>query len=156
MSVAQQFDIGRYILSVPALAPATVNSSAGAAQNGVTIDRQAYSRQFHSVQIAALIRLAGSTVQASTVTVGLQHSSDGSSWDNYSTGRTVSRASGSTSATGAQTVNDVAQAGFSLQNCRRYIRAVVTPAFAATTSGDSVALSAIANLGGANELPATS
>jgi hypothetical protein len=156
MSLAQQFDIGRYIHGTAALAPVTINSSAGAAQSGITIDRQAYGRGYHSASILAAVKLTGSTVQAVAVAVAFEHSSDGSSWDSYSTGSNVSKAIGSTGATGAQAVNDVVNAPVNLAGARRYVRAVVTPTFSATSSGDTAALAAIAALGGADELPATS
>lgn len=157
MSVAQQFDIGRFILGVAAVAPATVpSSSGGATTNGVTIDRLAYGRQYYSASALIQARLAGSTQQTAAVAVSFQHSSDGSSWDNFSTDRNVSKTIGSTGATGAQTVNDAVNAPVNLRSARRYVRVNVVPTFALTTSGDNVQLSGVLALGGADELPATS
>lgn len=157
MSVAQQFDIGRYLHGTAALAPATVpSSSGGATSNGITIDRQAFGRQYYSAAALIQARFAGSTQATVSLAVSFQHSSDGSSWDNYSTDRNVTKVVGSTGATGAQTLNDVVNAPVSLRAARRYVRVNVVPTFSLTTSGDNVQLSGALALGGADELPATS
>jgi hypothetical protein len=157
MSLAQQFDIGRYIHGTAALASATVpSSSGGATSTGITIDRQAFGRQYYSAAALIHASFAGSTQQVATVSVSFQHSSDGTSWDNFSTGSNVSKTIGSTGATGAQTLDDVVNAPVRLLSARRYIRVQTVPTFSLTTSGDSVVLSGVLALGGADELPATS
>lgn len=156
MSLARQYDIGRYVIGTAALAPATIpSSSGGATSTGITIDRQAFGKHYYSA--AALIQglLTGSTDQAVSVAINWQHSSDGTSWDNFSTGSNVTKALGSTGATGAQSVNDVIQSNVNLRSARRYVRVQTVPTFTATTSGDTLALAGAVVLGGGDELPAT-
>lgn len=160
MSLSRQFGGGAYMRSAAGVAPTTAgvsSTSTGlAAVNGPTIDRQAYSRSYFSCRSVARGRFVGSSVGAATLAAAFQHSSDGTSWDNFSTATNVTGAVGSITATGAQSaVDGFAEQIVSLQGARRYIRQVITPAFVATTAGDVLYYAGNVILTGADELPNT-
>lgn len=156
MSLARQYDIGKYIKGVAAIAPATVLSSAGgSATNGLTIDRNALPRHCYSARAIVTGRLTGSTQQTVSLASAVQHSSDGSSWDSFSTGTNASAVVGSTGATGAQSTDGTVEQTINLKSARRYIRVNVTPTFTLTSSGDNVALNGVVAFGGADELPSS-
>lgn len=153
MSIVRNYDFGKTCKVVPAIAPVTQNSSAAAAITGLTIDRFALPRRYYSCRVATVGRLTGSTVQAATIANAFQHSSDGTSWDSYSTETNQSGTIGSTGATGAQTTDGVAEQTVNLNGARRYVRVMPTPAFATSTSGDTLAVNGVIVFGGADELP---
>jgi hypothetical protein len=157
MSLSRQYDGGRTLKVLVGIAQtsAAVPSSSGAAANGATIDRHALDRRYYSCRSIIRGRFVGSTVNAVTLAASFQHSSDGTSWDSFSTATNASKALGSTGATGAQAVEDVVEQPVSLAGARRYIRQVLTPAFTAATSGDSLYYSGSIVLTGADELPNT-
>jgi hypothetical protein len=156
MSQARSYDMGRYIKAEAGLAPTTVLSSAGgSATNGVTIDRQALSRQYYSCRSVIVGQLNGTTVQRVSLGAGIQHSSDGSSWDNYSTGTNQSGSIGSSSAATTQAVSGVAEQVVNLRMARRYIRQQATPTFVSTSSGDSFAMQGVVVFGGGDEEPSS-
>jgi hypothetical protein len=70
-------------------------------------------------------RFVASTVKAVSLALTFQHSSDGTSWDNFSTATNASKAFGSTGATGAQAVEDAMEQPVSLVGARRYMRQVM-------------------------------
>lgn len=155
MSMAATYDIGHYIKAMPGLPNTSVPSSSGAAFNGITIDRLALGRRYQSCRSAIQGRLTASTAQAAQVTPTFQHSSDGTSWDNFSTATNPALTGiGSTASTGAsQSTDGVAEQAVDLRGARRYVRQVGTVAFTLTTSGDSLAVSGMVIFGGADELP---
>lgn len=153
MGIERTYDFGKTCKVIPAIAPVTQNSSAAAAITGLTIDRQALQRQYYSCRTAVTGRLAGSTQQVATIANAFQHSSDGTSWDSYSTDTNQSGTIGSTGATGAQSTDGVAEQVVNLSSARRYIRVMPTPSFSLTTSGDTLAVNGVVVFGGADELP---
>jgi len=157
MSLNDQYDIGRQLVAAVGVSPTvTPSSSGGVAVNGGTIDRLAYSRRYYSAKSIGRGLLVASTQGAGTLAASFQHSSDGTSWDNYSTATNASKAFGSTGTTGSNTgVSDVVEQPVSLAGARRYIRQVLTPSFPSGTSGDSFSYSGVVVLGGSDELPNT-
>lgn len=155
MSVATQYDAGQTIKVMPALPATTVPSSSGAATNGLTIDRLALGRRYYSCRAAVAGRLTGSTQQTVGIGVSFEHSSDGSSWDAYSTDTNPDTVTaGSTGATGAQSTDGIVEQPVNLNGARRYVRLVAAaPSFALTTSGDNVVLTGVIAFAGADELP---
>ena len=153
MGISQNYDFGKTCKVVPAIAPVTQNSSAAAAITGLTIDRRALPRQYYSCRVATMGRLTGSTQQVATIASAVQHSSDGTSWDSFSTATNQSGTIGSTGDTGAQSTDGVAEQVVNLANARRYIRVMPTPSFSLTTSGDTLAVNGVVVFGGADELP---
>lgn len=157
-ALAGQFDAGRFIKAVAGIAltsAAIPSSSGGVAQNGATIDRFSLPRRYYSCRSIVRGRYIGSTVQNVSMALSFQHSSDGTSWDNYSTATNVAYAFGSTGATGAQTVEDAAEQVVNLRNARRYVRQVMTPTFSGGTSGDVLYNQGSVVFGGADELPSS-
>lgn len=158
MSLNKQYDIGRQIKAQAGIAFTSAgipSSSGGVAQNGAAIDRQALSRQYYSCRSIVRGRFVGSTINAVTLAASFQHSSDGTSWDNFSTGTNASKALGSTAATGAQAVEDVVEQVVNLQSARRYVRQVMTPTFTAATSGDILYDHGSVVFGGSDEQPSS-
>jgi hypothetical protein len=113
----------------------------------------ALARQYYSCKSVGRGRFVGSTVQnAVSLAASFQHSSDGTSWDNYST---------ATNASGGRVdrrdrragVEAVVEQPVSLVGARRYVRQVLTPTFSGGTSGDSAYFSGVVVFGGADEQP---
>jgi hypothetical protein len=97
MSLKHQYDIGRQIKAYAGIALTSAgipSSSGGVAQNGATIDRLALARQYYSCRSVVRGRFVASTVNAVTLAASFQHSSDGTSWDNFSTATNASKAFG--------------------------------------------------------------
>ena len=157
MSLNKSYDIGRQLVAAVGASPTvTPSSSGGVAVNGGTIDRWAYQRRYYSAKSIGRGLFVGSTQGAAALAASFQHSSDGTSWDNYSTASNASKAFGSTGTTGSNTgVSDVVEQPVSLVGARRYIRQVLTPSFPGGTSGDTFSYSGVIVLGGADEQPAT-
>jgi hypothetical protein len=156
MSVNSQTDVGRRLKVVAgvSLTSAAVPSSSGAALTGATIDRLGLGRMYYSCKSVGKGRFVGSTVQNVSLAASFQHSSDGTSWDSYSTATNASAAVGSTGATGAQAVEAIVEQNVNLAGARRYVRQVLTPSFSSGTSGDSAYFSGDVVFGGADERPA--
>lgn len=159
MSLSRQYGGGATVKAAPGVAPTTAfvsSTSTGlAAVNGPTIDRLAYDRRYYSCRSVVRGRFIGSSVNAASLAAAFQHSSDGTSWDSYSTATNASGALGSTAATGAQTADGFAEQVISLVGARRYIRQVATPAFVGTSAGDGITYAGTVVLTGADELPNT-
>jgi hypothetical protein len=159
MSIGRSYDGGRLGKLVAGIALTTTpvpSSSGGVTANGATIDRQALDRRYYSAKSFVRGRFTSTgTVNSVTAALTFQHSSDGTSWDNYSTATNASKTFGSTGATGAQAVEDVAEQPISLVGARRYIRQVMVPTFASATSGDSFGYQGTVLLTGADETPNT-
>jgi hypothetical protein len=157
MSLSRSYDGGRILRTIAGVAhsSAAVPSSSGAALTGATIDRQAFDRRYYSCRSVGRARFVGSTIQNLLLAMSFQHSSDGTSWDNFSTATNLSGAIGSTAATGAQAVEGSVDQPVSLVGARRYIRQVLTPTFSSGTSGDNAYFSGVLVLAGADEQPNT-
>jgi hypothetical protein len=158
MSVARSYDGGARLLTragINLTSAGVPSSSGGVAANGASIDRHALDRRYYSCRSIVRGRFVGSTINAVTLAASFQHSSDGTSWDNFSTGTNASAALGSTGATGAQAVEGVVEQRVNLLSARRYIRQVMTPTFAAATSGDIVYYQGSVVFTGGDEAPNT-
>ena len=158
MSLIEQFDVGRRIKAQAGIAFTSAgipSSSGGVAQNGAAIDRLALPRQYYSCRSVIRGRFVASTINAVSLAASFQHSSDGTSWDNFSTATNVSKAFGSTAATGAQAVEDAVEQNVNLLGVRRYVRQVMTPTFTSATSGDFLYDHGSVVFGGADELPSS-
>lgn len=152
----EAYNVGKFIRVQPGLNPTTVpSSSGGATSNGLTIDRLALNRRYYSCKSAVTARLTGSTQQALSLAATFQHSSDGTSWDNFSTATNATGTVGSTGATGAQSTDGVVEQVVNLRSARRYVRQVVVPTFTLTTSGDNAILAGVVVFGGADENPSS-
>ncbi len=168
MSLTEQFNIGARVKGVTALAAAVTQSSAAAAttQDGVTIDRNTSGlRRYYSCKASVggqFLYGASSQHTASIASLNFQHSSDGTSWDNYSTATVPTVAivwgassSGNAALTTAGTEADVIEQSVNLNGARRYIRVQVpAPTFTDCSSGSVLTLGGIIVFGGADELPA--
>jgi hypothetical protein len=158
MSLSRSYDGGRLGKPVGGIALTTSvvpSSSGGATYTGATIDRLAYDRRYYSAKSLVRARLISSTVQNVSLAMSFQHSSDGTSWDSFSTATNAATAIGSTGATGAQTVEGSAEQAVSLVGARRYIRQVMVPTFSGGTSGDSLYFQGTVVLAGSDETPNT-
>lgn len=153
----QSYDAGKLIKAMPGIpSTGTIPSSSGAAINGLTIDRLALGRRYQSCRSVVQGRLVGSTQQTVSLTKTFQHSSDGTSWDNYSTATNPAAvAIGSTGSTAAQTTDGVVEQTINLRAARRYVRQVLAaPAFSLSSSGDTLTVAGTVVFAGADENPA--
>lgn len=166
MSLSEQFNIGSRIKGVTALAAQITQTSAAAAttQDGLTIDRnESGRRRYYSCKFVVggqFLYGASSAHTATVASLNVQHSSDGTSWDSYSTG-TVPTASvtwGSTAGHAGTTAGTVAasiEQSVNLVGARRYIRVQIpAPTFTDCSSGSVLTVAAVCVFGGADELPA--
>jgi hypothetical protein len=137
---------------------AVPSSSSGVALTGATIDRLSLAP--HVLQLpsrsASARFVASTTVQSCPSRLSFQHSSDGTSWDSYSTATATNAAAvGSTGATTARwRVEGLVEQNVNLVGARRYVRQVITPTFSDGTSGDSALRQRDVVFGGADERPA--
>jgi hypothetical protein len=166
MSLSEQFNVGARVKGVTALAVAVTQSSATAAttQDGVTIDRnESGLRRYYSCKavVGGQFLYAASSASIATVSsLNFQHSSDGTSWDNFSTATAPSAvvwgsSSGAAVGTTAGTaVNEIEQS-VNLNGARRYVRIQVpAPTFGDCSSGRVLTVAGVLVFGGADELPA--
>ncbi len=166
-SLINSFDIGSLVKGVTAVVPVSIGqTSAGAAttQDGITVDRnESGRRRYYSCAAVAFGALtAGSSMKAASLSVNFQHSSDGTSWDNYSTGTVPTAAvwgatsSGNAVGTTGGTAYGAVQQKVNLNGARRYVRMQIsTPTFSDCSSGSGTFNVAGAIVfGGADELPA--
>lgn len=168
MSLVEQFNIGSRIKGVTALAAAITQTSNAAAttQDGVTIDRnESGRRRYYSCKFSVCGQFLYGASSAHTATIAslnVQHSSDGTSWDSYSTATvpTVAVVWGATSAgnaagTTAGTAVGSIEQSVNLNGARRYIRVQVpAPTFTDCSSGSVLTVGAVCTFGGGDELPA--
>lgn len=165
MSLTEQFNIGARIRTRTALPNTTITQTSAAAsstQDGLTVDRNATGlRRYYSCKAILSGAIAANSSQAiGTVTLIVQHSSDGTSWDNYSTGNTGSvfgtSSSGNTAATTSGASYQTVEQSVNLNGARRYIRMQIPAALVFTdcSSGTSLAVAGMFVFGGADELPA--
>lgn len=168
MSLSEQFNVGARIKSKTAMAVQVTQSSATAAttQDGLTIDRlETGLGHYYSCKAMVcgqFLYAASSAHTASIASLNFQHSSDGTSWDSYSTGTvpTVAVVWGATSAgnaagTTAGNANNEIEQSVNLSGARRYIRIQVpAPTFSDCSSGSVLTLGAVVVFGGGDTLPA--
>lgn len=159
-SLSEQFNVGARIKGVMAttsLAISQTSNTAATTQDGLTIDRNtAGLRRYYSAKaIAAFSFLAASSQTVATIGINVQHSSDGTSWDNYSTGTVPTAVAFGTTA-GGSTDYDTVEQSVNLVGARRYLRVQIpAPTYAGSSSGAGTFTGgAILVFGGADELPA--
>lgn len=168
MSLQESFNIGGKIKGVTALATQITQTSNAAAttQDGLTIDRNESGRKrYYSCKFVVggqLLYAASSAHTASIASLNVQHSSDGTSWDSYSTATVPSAVTwGATSAghsfaTTAGTAANSIEQSVNLVGARRYIRVQIpAPTFTDCSSGSVLSVAATCIFGGADLLPPT-
>jgi hypothetical protein len=167
MSLSEQFNVGARIKGVTALATQITQTSNTAAttQDGLTIDRNTsgYKRYYSATFVVSgqFLYAASSAHTATISSLNVQHSSDGTSWDSYSTATVPSAvvwgatSAGHTQATTAGTANNAIEQDVNLNGARRYIRVQIpAPTFSDCSSGSVLTVGAVCVFGGADELPA--
>jgi len=168
MSLIEQFNIGSRIKGKTAIAVAVTQSSATLAttQDGLTIDRnESGLRRYYSckVIVGGQFLYAASSAHIATIAspaLTFQHSSDGTSWDSFSTGTAPGAtvwgsSSGAAVGTTAGTAPGVIEQSVNLNGARRYLRVLVSaPTFTDCSSGSVLTLGGVLVFGGADELPA--
>lgn len=165
MSLNGQTNVGAQIKARTALVNTSITQSSAAAattQDGNTIDRTALTRRYYSCKaVCSAAYSAGSSQQTASLTLNFQHSSDGTSWDNFSTG-TVPTAvvwgatsSGYASGTTAGTEYNTVEQSVNLVGARRYVRVQIpAPTYSDCSSGKQLNVHAVVVFGGGDELPA--
>lgn len=166
MSLSEQFNVGARIKGKVAFSNAsfapTSNGAALTTADGVTVDRnESGLRRYYSAKaIVAGTWTAGSSQNTQTLTLNFQHSSDGTSWDNFSTGTAPSAVWGSSSTGGSTgttggTAYQTVEQSVNLNGARRYVRIQIpVPTFTDCSSGRSLSYAGVLVFGGADELPA--
>lgn len=165
MSLVDQYDLGKRLRSRVALANyQTTHTSAAAdtTQDGITIDRQDanYRHYYCAKAIVSASFQAGSSQRTAVMSLNVQHSSDGTSWDNYSTGTVPSNVTlgssstgGSTGTTGGNEYATIEQP-VNLQMARRYVRIQLpVPTFTDCSSGNTLNVHGVMVFGGGDEAP---
>ena len=164
MSLNESFNIGSRIKGKTALAVTITQTSNTAAttQDGLTVDRNLSPlRRYYSCKVVIGGQFLYAASSAHTATIAgftVQHSSDGTSWDNYTTnassvvwGTTAAAASLTT----AGTEPDELEHSVNLNGARRYLRVQIpAPTFSDCSSGSVLTLGGAFVFGGADELPA--
>jgi len=160
MSLSEQVNIGARITAAVSVATAITQSTAAAAttQDGQAVDRNALGRRYYSAKaIVAAVFIGNSTAQSASLGINVQHSSDGTSWDNYSTATVpaVTSFPASTNST-AGTLFGTVEQSVNLIGARRYVRIQIPPpTVSSSSSGNSfTAVTGAFVFGGADELPA--
>ncbi len=164
MSLVEQFNIGTRIRVRTGLPNTSFTQSSAAlstTQDGITVDRLATGlRRYYSCKIALSGIFTANASQATAVAkIALQHSSDGTSWDNFSTGNTGAQwgtsSSGNTLTTTSGVEGTVEQS-VNLNGARRYLRVQIPTGIVYTdcSSGSAIVGHAVVIFGGADELPA--
>lgn len=165
MNVADVFNVGSLIKAEVGLDAQTVNScttSAGDTLFGPAIDRLALRDRYRSAKVvlggSAVLTQATSTHGITAVLVpGIQHSSDATSWDAWSTGTVPSKTLGVTTSATATGARGTAEQSVNLSGARRYVRMTASAAMTLSTSTtDSVAVAGTIVFGGGETTPATS
>jgi hypothetical protein len=139
------------------------SAAASTTQDGITIDRlaQGLRRYYSAKAVVSGAYLGNSSMATAYVGINVQHSSDGTSWDNYST-QTVPTAGtylwGSTSGginTTAGAAYGTVEQSVNLNGARRYIRIQVPSGVASAdcSSGHAFTAHGVLIFGGADELP---
>jgi hypothetical protein len=156
MSLSEQFNVGvrlKTALGTTSVSLSQTSAAASTGVNGQTIDRNTsgYKRYYSCKAALVASFVASSSQRTATVAVNVEHSSDGTSWDSYTTGTAATF--GSTNGT---THYQTAETNVNLNGARRYIRMVIgAPTYADCSSGQGVFSGAgVVVFGGADTLPA--
>jgi hypothetical protein len=167
MSLQESFNIGGKVKGVTALATQITQTSNAAAttQDGLTIDRNESGRKrYYSCKFVVggqFLYAASSAHIATVASLNVQHSSDGTSWDSYSTATVPSSvtwgsSSGGAVGTTAGTAASSIEQSVNLVGARRYIRVQIpAPTFSDCSSGSVLSVAAVCVFGGADTLPPT-
>jgi hypothetical protein len=161
MSLINTFNVGAFIKAKTAVVNTAITQSSAAlatTQDGVTIDRNAAGlRRYYSCKaIVSGVFVGATTAKSATLLLNVQHSSDGTSWDNYSTGTapaavTLGPTSNSTNGTEYGTIEQ----SVNLNGARRYLRVQIPPTvYSDCSSGSAFTGHGVIVFGGADELPA--
>jgi hypothetical protein len=132
------------------------SATAATTQDGLTINRLQLGRRYYSCKAAFVASfVASTTAKTASVTLNFQHSSDGTSWDNFSTG-TVPTAKTFGADTGGTTDYDSVEQSVNLTGARQYIRMQIpAPTYSDCSSGQGVFSGmGVIVFGGADENPA--
>ncbi len=160
MGLSEQYNVGARITVIPATTSISISQSSAAGattQDGLTIDRYNLARRYYSCKAAfAASFTAANSSRTATLSLNFQHSSDGTSWDNYST-QTIPTAVTFGADTGGTTDYDRVEQSVNLNGARRYLRMQVpVPTFATSSSGMGVfSGQGVIVFGGGDEVPAT-
>ena len=166
MSLVEQFNIGSRIKAKVSFGGQITQTSNTAAttQDGVAVDRnESGLRRYYSCKavVGGVFLYGASSAHTASVGINVQHSSDGTSWENYSTATIPSNSVwGATSAgyaggTTAGTEADTVEQSVNLNGARRYLRVQIpVPTFSDCSSGSVLTLTGTLVFGGADELPA--
>lgn len=152
MNVAFQRNIGSFLRAALGFAAQTITAGQaedGAAQDGVTLDRNAFeplclSAMFVLTAVAAL----NDGVDTAELSVAFQDSADGVNWDAYDAGPPEAPAAVTIAEDGTTVHTFKAQLG----GARRYVRARPTVSLSRANT-DTVAISGVWIIGGADTLP---
>lgn len=168
MSLNRQYDIGSYVRVFTAQANfGTTQGSDDAAlttQDGDTIDRDEDGlRRYYSCKAVVSAHLtADSSQRTATMVINVQHSSDGTSWDNFSTATNPDAVTWGSTSTGGDagttggTANGVVSQNVNLQGARQFIRVQLpAPTFPDCSSSIILTGHGVVVFGGGDELPAT-
>lgn len=166
MSLVNTLNVGAFIRARTALVNAAITQTSATlatTQDGVTVDRNAAGlRRYYSCKAVVSAAFTGdSSMTVGSMTLNFQHSSDGTSWDNFSTGTVPTAAiwgntsSGSAVDSTAGAAYGTVEQSVNLNGARRYVRIQVpAPTFPSCSSGFSFNAHGIIVFGGADELPA--
>ena len=136
------------------VASSTVGAG-GVDSAGVDIDRRGQTRRYRT---ALFIVNAESTTlgNAKTISAGLrmQHSSDGTSWDNLTTETTFTMGTTTTSTADATPSKSFVH-NAPLNGARRHIRGVLNPSWTTTATAELINYNGILVYAGADEYPTT-
>ena len=160
MSLSEQYNVGARITAKMATTSLSISQTSAAAattQDGLTVDRQVsgFKRFYSCKAIAAFSWTSASSQRTATIGINFQHSSDGTSWDNYSTA-TVPTVVTFGSTTGLSTDYDTVEQSVNLNGARRYVRVQIpAPTYSDCSSGQGVfSGGAIIVFGGGDQLVA--
>lgn len=160
MSLSEQYNVGPRIKGVTALvntAIAGTTATGPTTEDGRAIDRLALGRRYYSCKaIVSGVFIGNSTAQSASMGVNFQHSSDGTSWDNYSTDTVPAvTAFGPSSNSTNGTEYGVVEQSVNLRGARQYIRIQVPPITVSSSSaGNAINAHGVIVFGGGDELPA--
>jgi hypothetical protein len=154
MSLVEQFNVGAKIkgaLATTSLSISQTSATAATTQDGQTVDRTLLGRRYYSAKAIVAFAYTAASSRTATVSLNVQHSSDGTSWDNYSTATVVPTILG-----GATTFYGTVEQSVNLNGARKFLRVQIPPpTFADCSSGQGVlAGSGMFIFGGGDEAPA--
>ena len=159
MSLIDSYNVGYSVKGVQGTSSLSISQTSGTAattQDGLTIDRNALSRKYYSCRVSGLFGFtAASSQTVASLTLNFQHSSDGTSWDNYSTATVPTAVSFGSTSSFTTDYKEVAQL-VNLNGARRFVRCQIpAPTYANCSSGQGVFSGGVTVIfGGADTYPA--